>query len=134
MKSLYEYLYYCMYCVAGKNDSVYMRVSSILSVGTSFLLMSLFIFFKVLVLKQLNSSSENFIIIMSIFMGNLVLHWLYFLINRRYEGIIEKHETNGSKVREILTGISYLVFSFCFLIFTFYILGQSTSELIKTRQ
>jgi hypothetical protein len=122
MKALYEYLYYCMYCIAGKNDSVYMRVSSMLSIGTSFILMSLYIFLKVLVLKRLSSSSEHFIIIMAIFMGSLVLHWLYFLINRRYEGIIEKHEKDGSKVKFVLTGISYLLLSFCFLIFTFFIL------------
>ena len=133
MKALYEYLYYCVYCLAGKNGSVYMRVSSILSIGTSFLLMSLFIFVKVLVLKRLSSSSENFIIIMSIFMVNLVLHWLYFLVNRRYEGIIEKHEKDGGKARYVFTGISYLIFSFCFLIFTFYILRQPTTELIETR-
>ena len=126
MKALYEYLYYCIYCMAGKNGSMYMRVSSLLSIGTSFLLMSVMIYIEILLLKRFFSSQESFIIIMLIFMGNLVLHWLYFLINSRYESIVEKHEKDGSKLKEVLIGISYLVFSFCFLIFTFYISGSSS--------
>jgi hypothetical protein len=73
------------------------------------------------IFKMFFSSQESFIIIMSIFMGNLLLHWLYFLINSRYESIVEKHEKDGSKLKEVLIGISYLIFSFCFSYFMYWV-------------
>jgi hypothetical protein len=129
----YKYLFYCLYCLVGKNESVYVRVSSLLSVGSSFILMSIYLFVKILILQRLSSSLENFIAIVGIFICNYVFHLIYFLRKKRCECIVVSFENNKSKPISAFIGATFIVFSFLFLIFTFYVLGGTVSKLIESQ-
>jgi hypothetical protein len=129
--SHYKFLFYCIYCFTGKNESVFIRVSALLAIAASFLLITILLYIQVLVVRYLSSSFLSFIVIMSVFIGSFALHLIYFLGKGRGERIVEHYEHQVNKRAAKLIGFGFLFGSIALLIVTFYLLGPSTLRLIE---
>jgi hypothetical protein len=119
----YHYLFYCFSRLTGNGDAFYFRVTSALSIGTSFLLVGLFIltnkFLTVWHVLEINK-----LWMLGIWLGTYVIHVAYFQTGDRDEKTVEKFQGKRHRVNPKLLAVLYLTGTFLFFLSTFWILGR----------
>jgi hypothetical protein len=119
----YQYLFFCFARLTGDGHAFYFRVTSLLSIGTSFLLVGLFILADNLLASEKMNDLNN-LWMLGIWFGNYAIHIAYFQTGDRDEKTIEKFKDNKDGLNPKVLGVLYLTLTFLFFLSTFWISGQ----------
>jgi len=114
----YQYLFYCFSRLTGHGHSFTFRVTTLLSLGTSFLLVGLFILVDRLLSKSETLEINEWLIIIGLWFGNWVIHIAYFQTGDRDEKILEMFEDQENKGNPKGTSFLYLTGTFAFFLFS----------------
>jgi hypothetical protein len=119
----YQYLFYCFARLTGDGHAFYFRVTSLLSIGTSFVLVGLFILTDNLLNNEQRADLNN-LWMLGIWFGNYVIHIAYFQTGDRDEKTVEKFKDIENGLNPKVLGVLYLLGTFLFFLSTFWMAGQ----------
>lgn len=123
LNTKYHYLYYCFSRLIGNGDAFYFRVTSALSLATSFLLAALFILTdKFLTVRHVLEINKLWML--GIWFVTYAIHVAYFQTGDTNEKTIEKFKNKQHRLNPKALAILYLTGTFLFFLSTFWILGR----------
>jgi hypothetical protein len=118
----YQYLFYCFSRLTGDGAAFYFRVTSALSLGTSFLFVGLFLLVDRF-LSVRNIIEIDNLWMLGIWFGIYAVHIAYFQTGDRNEKTVEKFKDRKERLNPQVLAVLYITVTFLFFLSTFWIMG-----------